>query len=64
MVCRAYASFKESRGTTMKTYKIVRFKFKGEKRVIKRGLTLEEARKHCNNGASSGDGWFDGYTQE
>ncbi len=48
----------------MKRYKIIRFKFKGDNRVIKRGLTLEEARKHCKSGATSGDGWFDGYEEE
>ena len=48
----------------METYKIIRFKFKGDNRVIRRGLTLEEARKHCNDEATSGDGWFDGYEEE
>ena len=48
----------------MKTYKIIRFRFKGENRVIKTGLTLEEARAHCNSEATAGDGWFDGYSEE
>lgn len=46
------------------TYKIVRFRFKGENEVIRRGLTLEEAREHCNDESTHGDGWFDGYEEE
>jgi len=48
----------------MVTYKIIRFRFKGNNRVIKRGLTLEQAQAHCNDPATSGDGWFDGYESE
>lgn len=49
----------------MATYKIVRFRFKGRKRVIKRGLTLKQARAHCRNPKTSKAGvWFDGYTKE
>jgi hypothetical protein len=62
------------------TYKIVRFfGKKGTKRTINSGLTLEEARKHCNDPeassktAKSKSGrartsrhgtWFDGFTAE
>jgi hypothetical protein len=46
------------------TYKIIRFKFKGNNKIIKRGLTLEQAQTHCNNPETSGDGWFDGYESE
>jgi hypothetical protein len=46
------------------TYKIIRFRFKGNNRVIKRGLTLEQAQAHCRNPETSGDGWFDGYESE
>lgn len=48
----------------MATYKIVRFRFKGNKRTIKRGLTLEEAQAHCQRADTSGPGWFDGYEEE
>tara|TARA_R100000995_G_scaffold1763_1_gene1205 strand:+ start:36021 stop:36161 length:141 start_codon:yes stop_codon:yes gene_type:complete len=45
-------------------YKIIRFRFNGNNRTIKRGLTLEEAQEHCQDPETSGDGWFDGYTRE
>ena len=48
----------------MTTYKIVRFRFEGTNRVIKEGLTLEEAQEHCRREDTKGDGWFDGYTEE
>lgn len=48
----------------MKTYKIVRFRFEGSNRVIKRGLSLVEARAHCSREDTRGDGWFDGYEEE
>ena len=48
----------------MKTYKIIRFRFKGESKVIKTGVSLDEARKHCNREDTKGEGWFDGYTEE
>lgn len=46
------------------TYKIIRFRFGKSNRVIKRGLTLEEAQAHCKNPATKGNGWFDGYEKE
>ncbi len=60
----------------MDRYKIIRFYFKGDKSVIKRGLSLEEARKHCQDPETSSNTcekasnvrhtknrgpWFDGY---
>ena len=48
----------------MKTYKIIRFRFEGKNRTIKKGLTLEEAQEHCQRNDTKGDGWFDGYTEE
>jgi hypothetical protein len=50
----------------MQTYKIVRFyrdEFKNNK-TIKKGLTLEEAQKHCQRDDTKGEDWFDGYTSE
>jgi hypothetical protein len=47
-----------------KTYKIVRFRFNGASRVIRRGVSLEEAQRHCNDPSTHGDGWFDGYDEE
>ena len=45
----------------MSKYNIIRFKQDGENRVIKRGLTLEEAREWCTRESTHGKGWFDGY---
>lgn len=60
-------------------YKIVRFYFRGGKRVINRGLTLEQAQTHCEDPETSSSTcrksvnktrtrrmgeWFDGYTKE
>ena len=60
-------------------YKVIRFYFRGNKRVVKRGLTLEEAQLHCKDPDSSSrtcmssagkrrtrdkGPWFDGYTKE
>ena len=48
------------------TYKIIRFyKDHYRNRVIKRGLTLEEAQAHCSDPKTRKEGkWFDGYTKE
>ena len=46
------------------TYMIIRFHYKKANRVIKRGLTLEQAQAHCNDPATEGEGWFDGYEKE
>lgn len=61
------------------SYKVVRFFQNGGKRVIKSGLTLEQAQEHCNDPETSSSTaksaaakrrtethglWFDGYTEE
>lgn len=51
------------------TYKIIRYSQTGNNHVIKRGLTLEQAKAHCSDPSThrtKGDGhdWFDGYTKE
>ena len=54
------------RGFNVETYKIIRM-YRDENRnsrVVKRGLTLEEAQEHCGREDTHGDGWFDGYDQE
>ena len=54
----------------MQTYKIVRFHKNQYSKVIARGLSLEEAQRHCKNPNTrkqDKDGhviWFDGYTAE
>ena len=60
-------------------YKIVRGYFKGGRRVIERGLTLEEAQTHCRDPETSSKTatsvcarrrtaimgpWFDGYEHD
>jgi hypothetical protein len=63
-----------------KTYKIVRRYFRdNRRRVIRRGLTLEQAQAHCNDPETSSKTatthharaltsrrgpWFDGYDEE
>lgn len=49
------------------TYKIIRFFSDdlNDPKIIKTGLTLEEAREHCNRKDTRKAGvWFDGYTKE
>ena len=47
------------------SYKIIRFRFEGTNRIIKRGLTLEEAQEHCGREDTRKEGkWFDGYDKE
>jgi hypothetical protein len=63
----------------MDTYKIVRMYFRGSRRTIKIGLTLQEAQEHCKNPETSSKtatsaaairrtrakgAWFDGYEKE
>lgn len=62
-------------------YRVVRFYFRkpGQRRTIKRGLTLEKAQEHCGNPETSSStavgstaqkvtrrtgAWFDGYEKE
>lgn len=61
------------------TYKIVRMYFRGGRRTIETGLTLEEAQAHCADPETSSSTctksagkartkrmgmWFDGYERE
>jgi hypothetical protein len=52
----------------MQTYSIIRFyapHLNKSRRVIKRGLTLEQAQAHCKHPDTREDGeWFDGYDAE
>ena len=56
----------------MKTYRIVRFRFKGSpsRKGLPTGLSLEEAQAHCKDEKThkiNKDGdvvWFDGYEVE
>jgi hypothetical protein len=47
------------------TYKIVRFHSGSyDRELIATGLTLSEAKAHCQRDDSHGDDWFDGYYRE
>ena len=53
----------------MQTYRIVRmWRDDPGTRVIKRGLTLEQAQEHCRRddtrGVDASGPWFDGYESE
>jgi hypothetical protein len=63
----------------MKTYKIIRGFFDGNREIIATGLTLEEAQEHCRDTETSSrtcseetlqkvgtnrGAWFDGYDEE
>jgi len=54
------AGVKESK-LNEETYKIVRLHKNGKKRVIQRGLSLEDAQAHCKDSKTHGEDWFDGY---
>ncbi len=71
--CRSWRENKEP------TYKIVRCRFHGGTRVLKRGLTLEQAQEHCRSPETSSKTatsakaiaytrrvgpWFDAYEAE
>lgn len=53
-------------------YRVIRFYQRGGRRVVKSGLTLEEARRHCRRDEThsmnpialkKGRSWFDGYEE-
>ena len=50
------------------TYEIVRFYHPDtgkDRKVMQRGLTLDEAQEHCKDPSTREDGvYFDGYTEE
>lgn len=47
------------------TYSIIRYyRDHNGTDLIADGLTLEEAREHCRQADTRGEGWFDGYTLE
>lgn len=65
--------------STIKTYEIIRFYFNKGNRIVKTGLTLEEAQEHCSDPETCSrtcstldslsvldrtSDWFDGYQEE
>ena len=56
---------KPQKESKLKEYRIVRFyRDDRPKEVIDTGLSLEDARAHCKDPDTKGDGWFDGYEKE
>jgi hypothetical protein len=65
MTAKRQTARKGSDAMIRETYKIIRFRFKGRRRTIKTGLTLEQAQAHCSREDTHKPGvWFDGYTRE
>ena len=54
----------ENQDSTTTSYKIVRFKQNEASEVIATGLTLDEAKEHCNDPGTKGYNWFDGWVEE
>ena len=48
----------------MTTYMVIRFRRDGDREVLVRGLTLEQAQEHCRREDTHGEGWFDGYDED
>ena len=50
----------------MNTYKIIRFYRYSGKRIIRRYLTIEQAREHCSDPRTRDPdgGWWDAYARE
>ncbi len=45
-------------------YNIIRFSRTKRRRVVKRGLTLKEAKKWTSKSSTKGNGWFDGFEKQ
>jgi len=45
-------------------YKIIRFYNSGQKDVVNIGLTIEEAKEHCESNAAAGDGWIEKFEKD
>ena len=55
----------------MEKYKIIRYSFEGENKIIHTGLYLKDAQEHCQRNDTQAEqdetghrAWFDGYVSE
>ena len=79
IACRSTGQSRVLQEKVKMTYRIVRMYFRGGRRVISRGLTLEEAQAHCSDPETSSSTatsavarrrtnrlgpWFDGYEED
>lgn len=46
------------------SYKVYRYSQTGSKKLVKKGLTLDEAQRYCRRPDTHGKTWFCGFTQE
>ncbi len=47
-----------------KQYLIIRYTWQKDNRIIKTGLSLDEAQAHCQDPKTSGKDWSDGYKEQ
>ena len=48
----------------MSTYSVHRYYKNSTPELILTGVSIHEARVHCQQANATGDGWFDGFTEE
>jgi len=45
-------------------YKIIKFRKTGTQKVMKKNLSLDEAKRYCNRPDTRGKNWFCGFTKQ
>lgn len=64
--CRTHFPVRLYEPSEPRIYRIIRFRFNGSPRTIRRNVTLTEAQAHCSRDDTSSHNagaraWFDGY---